>query len=98
MTNWHTANKFVSTLKEPLLYGVIDNEILAKIDGSSIKRQNLFDPSLEGRPDEVDDTSMEDQLKERYPYLYEYRRGPRPALNDLRPEVLIYNPNEERKP
>lgn len=62
------------------------------------KRQNLFDPSLEGRPDEVDDTSMEDQLKERYPDLYEYRRGPRPALNDLRPEVLIYNPNEERKP
>lgn len=35
-TNWHTANKFISTLKEPLLYGVIDNEILAKIDGSSI--------------------------------------------------------------
>ncbi len=62
------------------------------------QRQNLFDPSLEGFSDEVIDALMEDQLEKEYPELFKDRRDQRPVPIDIRPQILIYNPDDERKP
>ena len=62
------------------------------------QRQNLFDPSLEGYSDEVIDALTEYQLEKIYPELFKDRRDQRPVPIDIRPQILIYNPDDERKP
>ena len=62
------------------------------------QRQNLFDPSLEGYSDEVIDALTEYQLEKKYPELFKNRRDQRPVPIDIRPQILIYNPDDERKP
>ena len=64
----------------------------------AIQRQNLFDPSLNGYSDDTVDALTEIQLENNYPELSIYRRDPRPAPIDVRPQILIYRPDEERSP
>ena len=60
------------------------------------KRQSLFETSLEGKSDkEIDSAIKKIMNREEYKDL---PVGPLPALIDVRPQILIYNPDDERKP
>lgn len=60
------------------------------------KRQSLFETSLEGKSDkEIDSAIKKIMNREEYKDL---PIGPLPALIDVRPQILIYNPDDERKP
>lgn len=60
------------------------------------KRQSLFDPSLEGKSDEEINSAIK-KIMNRDEYK-DLPVGPLPALIDVRPQILIYNPDDERKP
>ena len=60
------------------------------------KRQSLFEPSLEGMSDEEINSAINKIMSgDEYKDL---PVGPLPALIDVRPQILIYNPDDERKP
>lgn len=60
------------------------------------KRQSLFEPSLEGKSDEEINSAIK-KIMSRDEYK-DLPVGPLPAPIVIRPEKLIYNPNNERKP
>ena len=60
------------------------------------KRQSLFETSLEGMSDEEINSAIKKIMnREEYKDL---PVGPLPALIDVCPQILIYNPDDERKP
>ena len=60
------------------------------------KRQSLFETSLEGMSDKEINSAIKKIMNgEEYKDL---PVGPLPALIDVRPQILIYNPDDERKP
>jgi len=60
------------------------------------KRQSLFETSLEGMSDEEINSAINKIMSgDEYKDL---PVGPLPALIDVRPQILIYNPDDERKP